>query len=93
MNRDPGETAEQWNSRAAAQYQHALDALEVESRRLGLEGWQFAPGTYPTLDERYNQAMDALDAADDERIDATLALQREGPTAAAGPDPPPEPTP
>ena len=84
MNRKPGETAEQWNARAAAKYQQALDAVEVESRRLGLDGWRFPPGTYPMLDAAYDWAMDDLDAADDERIDASTALQREGPATAPG---------
>jgi len=38
MNRKPGETAEQWNASAIAQFQQASEALEVESRRLGLDG-------------------------------------------------------
>jgi hypothetical protein len=80
MNRKPGETAEQWNTRAAADYQDALDALNVEARRLGLDGWRFHPGTYPLLDEAYDRAMDDLDAADDERAEASVALLREGPS-------------
>jgi hypothetical protein len=84
MNRKPDETAEQWNLRAAAQYQRALAAVEVESRRLGLDGWRFPPGTYPMLDAAYDRAMDDLDVADDERADAADAWQREGPTTCPG---------
>jgi len=84
MYREPGETAEQWNARATAKYQDALAAVEVESRRLGLDGWRFAPGTYPMLDRAYDRAMDDLDAADDERTDASNALQREGPATHPG---------
>ena len=84
MNRKPGETAEQWNARAAAKYRQASKAVEVESRRLGLDGWRFPPGSYPMLDAAYDRAMDDLDAADDERVDASNALQREGPATAPG---------
>ena len=84
MNRKPGETAEQWNARAAAQYRQALAAVEAESRRLGLNGWSFPPGTYPMLDAAYDRAMDDLDAADDERTDAAAAVQREGPLTDPG---------
>jgi len=51
MNREPGETAEQWNARATAKYQRTQEASETESKRLGLNGWRFHPGTYPILDE------------------------------------------
>jgi hypothetical protein len=81
MNRNPGETAEQWNARASAKYQQALAAVEVESRRLGLDRWSFPPGTYPMLDGAFDQAMDDLDAADDDRSDAADALQSEGPAS------------
>jgi hypothetical protein len=73
MNREPGETTEQWNARAAAKYQQALAAVEVESRRLGLDGWRFPPGTYPMLDPAY-----------DERADAANAVQRESPATQPG---------
>jgi len=36
------------------------------------------------LDAAYDQAMDDLDAADDERNDASNALQREGPATEPG---------
>jgi hypothetical protein len=84
MNREPGETTEQWNARAAAKYQQAMAAVEVESRRLGLDGWRFPPGTYPMLDPAYDAAMDDLDAADDERADAANAVQRESPATQPG---------
>jgi hypothetical protein len=84
MNREPGESAEQWNARAAAKYQQALEAVEIESRRLGLDGWRFPPGTYPMLDAAYDRAMDDLDATDDERTDAATALRREGPATDKG---------
>jgi hypothetical protein len=84
MNREPGESAEQWNARAAAKYRHAVEALEAESRRLGLDGWRFHPGTYPMLDEAYDGAMDALDAADDERAEACKALRPGGPPTCPG---------
>ena len=84
MNRKPGETAEQWHARTEAEYQRALEALESESRRLGLDGWSAPGGTYPPLDEEYDRAMDDLDVADDERTDAMISLQREGPPTHLG---------
>jgi hypothetical protein len=77
MNRKPDETVDQWNGRTATRYQQASDALDVESRRLGLDEWRFLAGTYPMLDERYVRALDDLVAADDERTDASNAAQRE----------------
>ena|ERR1700712_558544 len=84
MNREPGETAEQWNARATAKYQQAQEALAAESKRLGLDDWRFRPGTYPMLDEAYDGAMDELDAADDDRAEASKALQRGGPPTCPG---------
>ena len=84
MNREPGETAEQWNARATARYQRAKSAVEAESKRLGLDGWRFRPGMYPMLDEAYDRAMDELDAADDERAEASKALQPEDPPTYPG---------
>jgi len=78
MNREPDETAEQWYARAAEQYQLASRALDLESRRLGLDRWQFHPGSCPVLDQAYVGALDNLVAADDERTDASHAAQREG---------------
>ena len=84
MNREPGESAEQWHARLTVKYQQAEEALEAESRRLGLDGWLPPPGTYPMLDEAYDGAMDALDAADDERAAALEALQVEDPPTCPG---------
>jgi hypothetical protein len=84
MNRKPGETAEQWNARAAAEYQESLAIVDVESKRPGLDSWRFPPGTYPTLDEAYDAAMDNVDAADDELTDASNALHLEGPPTIPG---------
>jgi hypothetical protein len=36
-----------------------------------------SPGGYPLLDERYDSAMDALEDADNERGEATIAVDRE----------------
>jgi hypothetical protein len=83
MNREPGETAQQCDARATAKYQRAEEALEAESKRLGLDSWRFRPGTYPMLDEAYDEAMDELDAADDERA-ASRALQPGGPPTCPG---------
>jgi hypothetical protein len=84
MNREPGETAEQWDARATANYQLAEEALEAESKRLGLDDWQFRPGTYPMLDKAYDDAMGELDAADDERAEASKAPRPGGPPTSPG---------
>jgi hypothetical protein len=77
VSRHPGETIEQWSLRATSDYQAAWAALRVESDRLGAEqGRRFPPD--PLLDEGYDVAMDALEAADDDRTDAAIALDREG---------------
>jgi hypothetical protein len=73
MNREPGETAEQWKARTTARYERAEEALEVESERLELDSWRFRSGTYSMLDEAYDKAMDELDAADDERPETSRA--------------------
>ena len=73
MSRRPEETAEQWYSRATAAYE---EALEVESTRLGLDQWRFSQ-TRPRLDARYCAAMDNLDSAEDERMEAATAMLRE----------------
>jgi len=84
MNREPGESTEQWNARATAKYQQAEEALATESRRLGLDDWRFRPGTYPIVDEAYDGAMDELDAADDELAAASKALQPADPPTCPG---------
>ena len=61
----------------SSRYQQASDALDVESRRLGLDEWRFPAGTCPMVDETYVRALNDLVAADDERIDASNAAQRE----------------
>jgi len=85
MNRKPDETVEQWHARAATRYQQALDALDVESRRPGLDDWRFPAGTCPMLDETYLRALDDMVAADDERTDAFNAAQRESSSCLAVP--------
>lgn len=78
VSRYPGETIEQWFLRATMDYQAAWAALRVESNRLLAErGRRFPPYPYPLLDEGYDGAMDALEAADDDRTDAAIALDRE----------------
>ena len=78
MSRHPEETVEQWFARADVAFQDALEALEVESTRLGLDQWRFSPGqTRPRLDARYYAAMDDLDLAEDERLGAATAMVRE----------------
>jgi hypothetical protein len=81
MSREHGETAVQWEVRAAATLQQASAALDVQSTRLGLDDWRFPAGTCPILDKAYVAALDACVAADDERTDASDAPQRAGPAA------------
>jgi hypothetical protein len=76
MSRQPDETVAQWYERAAVAYQDALKALEVESTRLGLDRWRSSQ-TRPKLDARYYAAMDNVDSAEDERMDAATAMVRE----------------
>jgi len=66
VSRRPGESTEQWLTRASAEYRSARDALSVELR-----------AGYPVLDEGYDGAMDRLEAADIEHADAAHALDRE----------------
>jgi len=76
MSRNPGESAEQWNTRASAEYHAAWDAFGVERRRLSATGIADG-GSYPALDEAYDGAMDRLEAADSDRGDAAIAVDRE----------------
>ena len=84
MNRKPDETVDQWHACTATRYQQASVALDVESRRLGLDDWRFPAGTCPVLDEPYLRALDDMVAADDERTDASNAAQRESSSCLAG---------
>ena len=58
--------------RATAEHQDVLEALGVESMRLGLDQWRFSAGR-PRLDVRTCAAMDRLDMAEDERLAAESA--------------------
>ena len=64
VSRKQGESTEQWNARASAEYHAAWDAIGVERRRL-------------SSDEGYDGLMDRLEAADCERGDAVIAMDRE----------------
>ena len=74
MSRNPCETVRQWNARATAAYQECLAAVDAESKRLGLDCWPVRSGEHPLPDAAYEAALDDLDAADDERITAAIAL-------------------
>lgn len=74
MSRHPCETVRQWNERATAVYQECVAAVDAESKRLGLDCWQVRSGDHPLLDAAYEAALEDLDAADDERIAAAIAL-------------------
>ena len=76
MSRHPGETTEQWCTRAASEYREAWAAFGTEWRRIARTGF-LRPWGYPLLDEGYDGAMDALDDADNERGEAAIALDRE----------------
>src|SRR6478752_278362 len=75
MSRNPGESAEQWSTRASVEYNAAWNALGNEPHRLMLTGISQSP--YPIPDRGYDNAMDRLAAADCERGDAAIALDRE----------------
>lgn len=77
MGRTPGETTEQWSLRANSDYQDAWTALRAASNVLRAAGGRSSEGSYPLLDEAYDGAMDALDAADQDRIEASIAVDRE----------------
>ena len=74
MGRKLGETVQQWNERAAAAYQDCLGVVDAESKRLGLDCWPAQSGDHPLLDAAYEAALEDLDAADDERMAAAIAL-------------------
>jgi hypothetical protein len=76
MGRHPGETTEQWCTRAASEYREAWEAFGTEWRRMTRTGF-LGPWGYPLLDEGYDGAMDALDDADNERGEAAMALDGE----------------
>jgi len=76
MSRHPGETTEQWCTRAASEYREAWAAFLTEWRRVARTGF-LGPWGYHLLDEGYDGAMDALDDADNERGEAAIALDRE----------------
>ena len=76
VSRKQGESTEQWNARASAEYHAAWDAFGVERRRLSATGIADG-GSYPALDEAYDGAMDRLEAADSDRGDAAIAVDRE----------------
>jgi hypothetical protein len=73
VSRHPGETTEQWNVRATAEYRNAWEAFSVQRRRI-LQAGFLNGDEYPLLDEEYDAAMDRLEAADTERDEATVAL-------------------
>jgi len=78
MSRNPGESSERWFDRAAAEYHAAWDALSTRRRRTSMTGMT---SVEPVVDEQYDVAMDRLVAADCERGDAAIAVDRERRTA------------
>jgi hypothetical protein len=60
VSRHPEESVEQWYARANAAYQAAVEALEAESTRLGMDQWFFSARHRPRLDARYCAAMAPL---------------------------------
>lgn len=76
MGRNPGESPAQWCARATAQYLNAQQTVEVERRRV-LRVRFVDVGDYPTSDEAYDAAVDALEDADNQRVEAAIALARE----------------
>jgi hypothetical protein len=54
-----------------------LDALTVASERRDIQQRNFPHVLYPLGGEAYDAAMDDLDAADDDRTEASVALARE----------------
>jgi hypothetical protein len=77
MGRTTSETPAQWFARATTQYVLALTAFHVEWLRLSAVGCSLLAAGYPTLDDDYDGAMDALEEADNERADAANELDRE----------------
>lgn len=75
MSRNPGESSERWFDRAAAEYHAAWDALSTRRRRTSMTG--NTEVDQPVVDEQYDGAMDRLEAADCERGDAAIAVDRE----------------
>jgi hypothetical protein len=76
MSRNPGESAEQWSARAAAEYHAAWNALGNEPQRMLT---RISEGMHSS-DQIYDEAMDRLAAADCERGDAAIAVDRERPS-------------
>jgi len=64
--RNPDESTEQWLARSSVEYHDAWDAVRIQQR-----------GRSPFLDDGYDGAMDRLQAADNERGNAAIALDRE----------------
>ena len=79
MRRKQGESSEQWFDRATTEYRTAWDALSTQRRRTSMTGMTSVD--QPIVDEQYDVAMDRLAAADCERGDAAIAVDRERRTA------------
>jgi hypothetical protein len=77
VSRHQGETTEQWFHRATSNYRQAWDAMTVASKRRGMPEHIDPESRYPLGDELYDAAMDDLEAADDDRTEASIALNRE----------------
>ena len=73
MGQNPAETAEQWCARVTVRYLDAREALSVERNRLGFDD-ALPLGVFRQRDKAYRLAMDDVDAADHERIEALIAL-------------------
>jgi len=73
----PGETPAHWCARATGDYVAARTAFQIEWGRLSVVAVSLIKKRYPTLDEGYHDAMDALEEADNERCEAKTELDRE----------------
>jgi hypothetical protein len=73
----PGETPAHWCARATGDYVAARTAFQIEWGRLSAVDVSLLSVGYPTLDDGYDGAMDALEEADNERCEAKTELDRE----------------
>ena len=55
----------------------AMAVLQVEWQRLSTASLSLLMVGYPTSDERYDGAMDSLEDADNERLEASTELDRQ----------------
>ena len=77
MNCRSDDTPAAWCARATGDYVTALAAFQIERQRLSTHNRSLLTAGYPTLDDEYDGAMDALEDADNERSEAIAELDRE----------------